>query len=286
MNYLDYRKKLGLNYSDKDKTERFYAQIQNFFLNVSGSSDYFDSLIEQSFCNTIGVSMQKDTTIVDFMWDNRPRGLQRAWIYLEKRQLDFLDFLSCYVALINSYAKGRKKEREMLEDTLLCALENCQISYEIVRDDDGVFIFPKGVKELDEALVSQPLEWLKDYPSARSAWAKALKEYSDATEETASDVADKFRKALETLFQEFFGGQKSLENYKSDYGKYLKEQDIPKEISGNFETLLQSYTQFMNNYAKHRDATSDKVLEYIMYQTGNIIRLLITLRQEEPAHAD
>lgn len=47
------------------------------------------------------------------------------------------------------------------------------------------------------------------------------------------------------------------------------------------EFLLQAYTSFMNNYAKHRDATSNRLLEYLMYQTGNIIRLLITLKQGE-----
>jgi hypothetical protein len=61
----------------------------------------------------------------------------------------------------------------------------------------------------------------------------------------------------------------------------LKSQGVPKEVSGNFETLLQAYTSFMNNYAKHRDATSNRLLEYLMYQTGNIIRLLITLKQGE-----
>lgn len=65
------------------------------------------------------------------------------------------------------------------------------------------------------------------------------------------------------------------------YGTYLKSQGVPKEVSGNFETLLQAYTSFMNNYAKHRDATSNRLLEYLMYQTGNIIRLLITLKQGE-----
>lgn len=101
------------------------------------------------------------------------------------------------------------------------------------------------------------------------------------TSDNASDIADKFRKTLENFFQEFFGGNKSLENYKNTYGTYLKSQGVPKEVSGNFETLLQAYTSFMNNYAKHRDATSNRLLEYLMYQTGNIIRLLITLKQGE-----
>ena len=113
------------------------------------------------------------------------------------------------------------------------------------------------------------------------AFVKALKEYSETTPDNASDIADKFRKTLENFFQEFFGGNKSLENYKNTYGTYLKSQGVPKEVSGNFETLLQAYTSFMNNYAKHRDATSNRLLEYLMYQTGNIIRLLITLKQGE-----
>jgi len=41
-------------------------------------------------------------------------------------------------------------------------------------------------------------------------------------------------------------------------------------------------TNFMNGYAKHHDKASKKVLEYIMYQTGNIIRLLVTLKEREP----
>lgn len=287
MNHIDYRKRLGLSYTDKDKTDHFIARMYNFFLNVSGDRERFDSLIEQSFCDKIGMPMKKENMLLLQLDDNdEPTGLQRAWIYLEKRKTNLLDFLFCYIMLVNSYAKGRSTERNILTNVLLDALDDCQIPYDVIKDEDGIFVFPKGVPEFDDALVSQPLEWLKKYSSAYSAWVKALKEYSGSTKENASEIADKFRKALEAFFQDFFGGQKSLENYKSDYGKYLKEQGIPKEISGNFESLLQSYTQFMNNYAKHRDATSDKVLEYIMYQTGNIIRLLITLRQEEPAHAD
>ena len=71
-----------------------------------------------------------------------------------------------------------------------------------------------------------------------------------------------------------------------EYGRYLKSIGVPAEITGNMETLLQAYANFMNGYAKHQDATSMNVLEYIMYQTGNIIRLLITLKQEETGNAD
>lgn len=134
---------------------------------------------------------------------------------------------------------------------------------------------------MDIALVSQPLSWLSAYPVSHAAFVKALKQYSKVTTETASDVADLFRKALETFFQEFFASEKTLENCKGLYGGYLKDQNIPAEISANLETLLQAYTNFMNGYAKHHNKTGLNILEYIMYQTGNIIRLLITLKQEE-----
>ena len=60
----------------------------------------------------------------------------------------------------------------------------------------------------------------------------------------------------------------------------MKGKGVPTELSNNLETLLQAYTNFMNSYAKHHSKTNKNVLEYIMYQTGNIIRLIITLAKE------
>ena len=131
---------------------------------------------------------------------------------------------------------------------------------------------------MDNALISEPLSWLSAYPKTHTAYVKALKEYSEATPSNASDIADKFRKTLETFLREFFNNNAPLEKNKVEYGRYLKSQGIPSEITGNMETLLQAYANFMNGYAKHQDATSLNILEYLMYQTGNIIRLLITLK--------
>lgn len=280
MDWLDYRDALGIGFSDYDKVRFFMTKIFNLIDDDSDSTrnqisgdEYF------RFCNTTGSK---------YLQIYPGDGYSEILKILKANSQSLQNFLAYYIAFVNCQEDNQYKrmKRENYKNILCNMLYESHISYDLKEDKDGYFVFPRGAKELDDALVSQPLEWLKDYPSARIAWIKVLKDYSDATEETASDVADKFRKALEAFFQEFFGGQKSLENYKSDYGKYLKEQGVPKEISGNFETLLQSYTQYINSYAKHRNATSDKVLEYIMYQTGNIIRLLITLKQEEQADAD
>lgn len=291
MDFIDYREKLGIGFCDEEKftyfLSRFFSKLEEptkvpMSVRLIPPKDY------RAFCDLVGVPIDFAILGADPIQD-----LERFRFcikILKEHSTNFLDFLSYVISFVNSIGTRPKMtstfNREHYADMVITALNSAHIPYELLMDNDEYFIFPKGVSEFDDVLVSQPLEWLQKYPVARTAWIKALKEYAPSTEENASDVADKFRKALEAFFQEFFGGQKSLENYKSDYGKYLKEQGIPKEISGNFETLLQSYTQFINNYAKHRDATSDKVLEYIMYQTGNIIRLLITLQQEETTDAN
>lgn len=194
-----------------------------------------------------------------------------------------LDFLSFYIAFINCLKCQTfpKSIAEYFKKILFQNFSKIRIQYETIEDSDGLFVFPRGVEEFDSALVSEPLQWLSSYPNAEKSWSKALREYADSNTQNASEVADKFRKALEAFFQEFFNSSKSLENYKAEYGNYLKQKGVPKEIAGNLEALLQAYTNFMNNYAKHHDKTGKNILEYLMYQTGNIMRLLITLNQEE-----
>ena len=192
------------------------------------------------------------------------------------------EFLAYYIAFVNSVEVEKSYTKHWNRISFLnfvCnMLRQAHIPFDCLPDGDEYFVFPKGVKEMDDALISQPLHWLAVFPKAEKSYTKALRRYADANSENASEVAELFRKTLETFFQEFFGGNKALEKYKKEYGDYLKKHGVPSEISNNFETLLQAYTSFMNNYAKHKDATSDKVLEYIMYQTGNIIRLVITLK--------
>lgn len=280
MKWIDYREQLKIGFHNEKKREYAITNLLTF-IKVDMKEVVIDEFL--GFVLDTGTAVT-DTRCLDEIYQYNINRADFIWDILVDHQKSFEDFLSYFVALMNSWLD--KKRRDDYKTFLIQMLENAHLQYELFSDTDGYFIFPKGARELDDALVSQPLEWLKSYPATHTAWIKALKEYASATGENASDIADKFRKALETFFQEFFSGNKSLENFKADYGKYLKDQGIPKEVNGNFETLLQSYTQFMNNYAKHRDATSNKVLEYIMYQTGNIIRLLITLKQEEQTNAD
>lgn len=278
MDWIDYREKLGIGFSDRNKVEYFMTKIFNL---LDGGGDKMRLQIDEdeyfNFCNVTGTPMRHGPLYGE--------GYKIIMDVLHRNSHTLEHFLAYYMALVNCQKDNKCKSwsKENFENALCNVLWQSHIPYEILKDKDGIFVFPKGAEEMDAALVSQPLSWLSAYPKAHNAYVKALKEYSEATPGNASDIADKFRKALETFFQEFFTCDKSLENCKGLYGNYLKSQNVPPEITANFETLLQAYTNFMNGYAKHHDKTGLNVLEYIMYQTGNIIRLLITLKQAETA---
>lgn len=274
MRWIDYREKLGVGFSDKEKTKILANKVATFIRNGALNSKYtVDDYYR--FCLMTGRLYTEPYPETAGLFD------------LFTENLSIPQIVSYYVVFVNTQENADKHRKKLLIDVLGNFLEDVNIQYDIISDSDGYFLFPKGAKELDDALVSEPLEWLSAYPKSRIALVKALKEYSAATENNASDIADKFRKTLETFFQEFFGGGRSLEKYISDhtYGQYLDKRGVPVDMRNEFENTVNAYAKFINNNAKHHDKTKLNVLEYLMYQTGNIIRLLITLKREEDDHA-
>lgn len=274
MDWLDYREKLGIGFHDSEKVSFFMVKAFNLLDSLNG--DYMYTQISETeyfdFCDTTGTPIQRGSIYSS--------GYNLIIETLHNHSQSLEEFLTYYLAFINCQkdSSNKKWTKEKFKNVICIMLNDSHLSFDIYEDKDGYFIFPKGAQELDDALVSEPLEWLNNYPVAHKAFVKALKAYSNVTEDTASDVADLFRKALESFFQEFFISDKSLENLKSEYGTFLSDKSVPGEIKNNFEKLLELYTKYNNNYAKHHDKTSLNVLEYIMYQTGSLIRLLITLK--------
>lgn len=274
MDFVTYLEKLGVGFSDSQKQQQFLTKMQTYICQYSNIA--FSQAMEIAFAIRIGLPY---TPKYDFL-NNLIQGFQNAWIYVERVKL-YEHKLAVIVTLVNYIRCCSEQDGKKVFDFLCYSLVSSHVLYQVYEDEDGVFIFPKGDEMLDKAEVLEPLSSLDKYPAAKNAFTKALRLYHDSDDSTTSDVADSFRKALETFFQDFFGGSKSLENYKTTYGSYMKQQGVPTELSNNFETLLKSYTNFINSYAKHKDSTPVTVLEYIMYQTGNIIRLLTTLKANE-----
>lgn len=274
MDFIDYRKKLGIGFDDRELEIAFFHRmwnaIDNYYemRNQMTINEYYEFCMEVAYPINHAVENSNVWHEVMRIFNSNNRTIR--------------EFLSYYIFFVNcqndNQADSNRYTKEELINLVCNCLKNTHIPYELKKEENNYFIFPKGAEELDNALVSDVLIWLKEYPLSHKAFVKALKEYSKLTDDNISTVADLFRKALETFFKEFFDSSKSLENLKSEYGNYMKSKDIPNELRSNFETLLQSYTSFNNGYVKHNDKSSKDALEYIMYQTGSLIRFIITLK--------
>ncbi len=270
MNWIDYREKLGIGFNDEEKLKMCKNRIENMLPELE---QYYRKEYLIRFSNIVGEKYDRYAG-----YDFHP--LQNA-AYSALNAKNMKDFISLFIAVINSCFEPNQERGidDILEALLTSTLEIYRIPFEAIRDQDGIFVFPKGVEEFDKELVSATLMWLSDYPETEKEWSNALRRY--AKDENPSEVADAFRKTLERFFQNFFGRERTLENSKPEYGRYLRDNGIPGDVAANLENLLQQYTNFMNGCAKHHDRTSRNILEYIMYQTGNIIRLLIMLKKQK-----
>ena len=199
MNWLDYREQLGIGFSDEKKIQYFLTKIFNVLEDMKPDMSIQISEDEYyTFCNTTGTSMKHGQLYGE--------GYSLILSTLESHSCNFKDFIAHYMAFINCQDDDRLKRwtKQNFKNLLCNLLEESHIPFDLIEDEQGYFLFPKGATELDNSLVSQPLIWLNDYPLTKKAWIKALKDYSEATELTASETADNFRKALERFFQEFF----------------------------------------------------------------------------------
>ena len=276
MKWVDYREKLGIGFSDSEKSQLLRMKIINIFNEIQYTFPYHkDSYL--GFCNMTGH---------EYYSDSRP--FSHVIDYLS-RQLDLKEFLSIYIAFVNTYVEANGSDydnRNIFINILTEMMEEAKINFDIQKDEvkNEYFIFPKGAAELDDALVSEPLEWLTAYPIAHKTFVIALKQYSDGV--YIRDTADNFRKSLEEFLKEFFNNNKNLSNNIKEVGKFLKENGADNDIVSLLVGLSNSYDKLNNKIAKHNDKVDARFLEFLMYQTGLFIRMLIVVKQSELKKAE
>lgn len=270
MHWLDYREKLQIGFDDQKKFQYFVAKIFNLLENfVDYSFNQIDEIEYFKFCNISGITMTQG-----LLSDEYYSEIMRT---LHKHSQSLNDFLSFYIAFVNCQVDKEFKplKKEECKNILCNMLDESQIPYEVIQDNDGYFVFPQGAKELDDALVSEILLWLRNYPRAQKTYIIALKQYADGI--YIRDVADNLRKALETFLQEFLGNEKNLETNKIEICKYLGKEGIDPGVSGLFQPLINAYKNINDRVAKHNDKVDARLLEFILYQTGILIRMVLSV---------
>lgn len=267
MKFAAYWEKLGIGFSDKEKAVRLANKLYSFIRYSEENADYSDDDLYR-FCLMTG-----------FAYDETYDAHATLASLFQKNKTDIKKLIAYYIAFVNTQDDADQTHKDTLIGELVSFLDELLIPYEIVFDDGEAFIFPKGAQEFDDALVSQPLEWLTDYPQTKKTFIIALKQYSDGL--YIRDIADNLRKTLETFLQEFLGNTKNLETNKTEICRYLGEQGVDPGISGLFQPLINAYKNINDRIAKHNDAVDAKLLEFLLYQTGVLIRMVLSVKQSQ-----
>lgn len=288
MLWVDYRAKLGLEFSDDDRFRLLQSKMDNF-LKAMGNYIPYRSASFLLFCLMTGQPFEEYHTPI-----------YKIKELLSNNSNKLPDFLALYIAFVNTLIEKSDEEsygesygeredfekREDFIDLLTRQMKESKISFEVQKDEKAneYFVFPQGAPELDDALVSEPLEWLGDYPQARKTFIVALKQYSEGI--YIRDVADNFRKSLEEFLKEFFGNSKNLVNNIKEVGAFLKSSGGDSEITNILASMIVCYDKLNNKVAKHNDKVDAKFLEFLMYQTELFIRMLIVVKRAEKGEAE
>ena len=271
MNYIDYRKKLGLSFNDETKVEVFLAKAHNYFVDEIENGHFITEDIYCNFFDDAGIQRTTYDMYVDSGCVAR--------ILTEKTSnlREFLYYFTIWINCLNDKKMQSCTQRQYITAFKSWAGES-NLNFLFLKDEEKLFIFPEGAKELDDKLVSEPLKWLESYPNTHKQFCLTLKQYDSS--ESARDVADNLRKTLEGFLQEFFNNTKILANNKGEIGNYLKSKNVDGELISLFTSLLSNFDQANNSVAKHHDKINRNMLEFILYQTGTFIRTLIKLKED------
>ncbi len=154
------------------------------------------------------------------------------------------------------------------------------IHLEVIKQDNHVTIFPAGAKLLDERVVKDTLVWLEKHPKVADHFQNALTIYLEKDKSKFRNLLDDLRFSIEGLLQELLSNEKNLDNQVADIGGWMKKRGSHKQVRNMFERLLNLYNQYQNDAVKHAEEWVDVDVEYIIYQTGIFMRLLLVLERD------
>jgi hypothetical protein len=150
-----------------------------------------------------------------------------------------------------------------------------RIDFGIVQRGNAVTLYPQGAKELDISLVEQPLEWLIEYPKVAEQFENALKTILQKDADNYRGALDDLRWSLEQLLRAVLQNRKPLEKQRDVLLPWLKQQGVHQQIVNMYLDLLKRFSDYQNDAVKHGDRSHPAELEFMVYVTGALMRLIL-----------
>lgn len=285
MRYADYRERMGIGLSSQEKAEMLCNKLIIYFQDVAALLvNYYREHISEK----PDLTFKKYFQIVGELPKDGKYGIKGvlASIVSVKSIRYIVSKYNVFLNIVENYIR-EDGVAKLFKSQLLTFLDELDIQYCFTETRENILLFPEGVEEFDHALVTEPMIWLSAYPGAQKTFAIALRQYDEGI--YVRDVADNLRKALEQFLQEFLGNTRNLENNKNEICRYLGTAGVDSGIAGLFQPLINAYKNINDKCVKHNDLVDKRLLEFLLYQTGILIRMVLIVKQSETeasTHAD
>jgi hypothetical protein len=145
---------------------------------------------------------------------------------------------------------------------------------------------PNGDPFLDSMIIDFVLEGIERYPKADKPFSQALSKFLRGDRAHYRNILDDLRFSLEQLLKTLLSNDKSLENQKDILGAWLKDKGVHVQIRSLYVHLAKCFSQYQNNAVKHDENYSGMEVEFMIYLTGTLMRLLLELEQTSSSPED
>ena len=170
---------------------------------------------------------------------------------------------------------------ELVKEIRRISLLTPSASFQISRKGKQVIIYPHGDQFLDIGIIDCVLSGLEDYPKVAQHFEKALKIYQSGEISLYRNLLDNLRFALEQLLKQIFQNDIRLEKQKEPLEKWFRQKGLHPQVLNLYkELLLNQYKQYQNDAVKHNEQYSVDEVEFMIYLTGNFIRLILQLEKQ------
>lgn len=173
-------------------------------------------------------------------------------------------------------------------DHLLAILDTAKayspgVDFGVVRRGAVVTLYPVGARELDSALVEESVEWLVEYPKVAEQFEQALRIVLAKDSDNYRGALDNLRWALEQLLKGVLGNRKPLEKQRDVLLPWLRNRGVHQQVVNMYLDLLKRFADYQNDAVKHGDDWQPAELEFMIYVTGALMRLVLQAAREVPA---
>ncbi|MEA5566239.1 hypothetical protein [Anabaena sp. UHCC 0399] len=184
--------------------------------------------------------------------------------------------------LENKYEETRDMVSKIVGEIKRLSILTPSVSFQIYKKRKQVIVYPYGEPFLDKGIIDCVISGLEDYPKVAEYFEIALTIYQSGETSQYRNLLDNLRFALEQLLKKILNNNAPLEKQKNTLENMFREKGLHPQVLNLYKELLfNQYSRYQNEAVKHNEAFSVDEIEFMIYLTGNFIRLILQLAKQD-----